>query len=444
MFRPLMTIGVGCLALGSLRGERLILSGVRHAPLGAGSRISVDLNGEFRFRQERLSSPDRIYFDIAGARVASGIRRAIDVDGRLVRRIRVAQTQPNVARVVIDLTGDSTAKASADGRRLVIEIRPRGAESTAPVAAPQPPKPPVPAPFVRPTVAAAMPIAQPPAPLAEPAVAAVATAALPKPPIPEGAMASPAQRNRTGGRSLTRALGLKLGKVVIDPGHGGHDVGTSTGGRLYEKDIVLDVSRRLAALIEERLGSEVILTRTEDVFVPLERRTEIANEVRADLFLSIHANSSPYRSVTGAETYYLNFTADRADLEVAARENAGSERSISDLSELIRKIALKDKLEESREFAARVQSSLQELHARSTGRTRNRGVKKAPFLVLIGASMPSVLTEIGFISNAQEEKLLRNPEHRQKIAEAICEGVARYAETLSHFKPVKVAARKSE
>ncbi len=444
MSRPLVVIGVACLALVSLRGERLSLTGVRHASIGGGLRITVDLSGDFRFRQERLASPDRVYFDIAGAQIAPGVRRTLDIDNTLVKRIRVAQTQPSVARVVIDLADDCTATASGGSGRLVIEIRPRGEESRTPPAAPvvteAAPRPTI----VRPAVAEIMPPAPAPAPV-------VAVAAGPPPPKadiaeppPAGAVASPAQRNRSGGRSLTRVLGLKLEKVVIDPGHGGHDVGTSGAGRLYEKEIVLDISKRLAALIEERLGSEVILTRSDDVFVPLERRTEIANQHKADLFLSVHANSSPYRGVTGVETYYLNFTSDRNDLEVAARENAGSERSISDLSELIRKIALKDKLEESREFAARIQSSLHELHARTTGKTRNRGVKKAPFVVLIGASMPSVLTEVGFVSNAQEEKLLRSSEHRQKVAEAIFAGVARYAETLSHFKPVKVAARKSE
>jgi N-acetylmuramoyl-L-alanine amidase len=244
----------------------------------------------------------------------------------------------------------------------------------------------------------------------------------------------PAQQNRSGNRSLTRVLGLKLNRVVLDPGHGGHDHGTTGRSGVVEKELVLDVSKRLGKLIEERLGAEVVFTRTDDTFIHLEDRTRIANEQRADLFLSIHANSSPYKTVSGTETYYLSFTRSRADMEVAARENAGSQRSIHELSDLLRKIALQDKAEESREFAARIQASAYELAVQANGKIRNRGVKKAPFVVLIGAKMPSILTEIGFVSNAREELLLKQGDHRQKIAEALYKGIYQYAETLSHFR----------
>jgi len=247
----------------------------------------------------------------------------------------------------------------------------------------------------------------------------------------------PAKRNTTGDRSLTRVLGLKLGRVVLDPGHGGHDAGTHGASGLCEKDVVLDVAQRLGALIEARLGSEVIYTRTDDTFIPLEERTQIANDRKADLFLSIHANSSPFRTVAGVEAYYLNFTTSRTALDVATRENASSERSVFDLREVLQKIALKDKIDESREFAARLDASLYGLSSKSNPGAKNRGVKKAPFVVLIGASMPSVLAEIGFLTNAGDEALLKKPEHRQKIAEALYKGVANYAETLSHFQVAK-------
>ena len=182
--------------------------------------------------------------------------------------------------------------------------------------------------------------------------------------------------------------------------------------------------------MQDRLGSEVVLTRTDDTYVPLEGRTKIANDAKADLFLSIHANSSPVKSVTGVETYYLNFTTSRAALDLAARENAPAESSIFDLKDVLEKIALRDKIDESREFASRLQTSLYTLTKTSTP-AKNRGIKKAPFVVLIGAQMPSVLAEIGFLTNSNDEALMRKTEHRQKIAEALYKGIAAYAESLS-------------
>jgi len=233
---------------------------------------------------------------------------------------------------------------------------------------------------------------------------------------------------------MIRVLGLKVGRIVIDPGHGGHDTGTVGPEGLREKDLVLDVAKRLGALIEERMNSEVIYTRSDDTFIPLEQRTEIANQAKADLFLSIHANSSPLRSANGIETYYLNFTTSKAALDLAARENAGSQKSVFELQDLLEKIALRDKVDESREFASRIQSALFAFSAKNDSRMRDRGIKKAPFVVLIGASMPSVLAEIGFISNVHEEGVMKRGEYRQRLAEALYKGVASYAGTLSHFQ----------
>ena len=251
--------------------------------------------------------------------------------------------------------------------------------------------------------------------------------------VGEGSKPIAASRNSSGGRSLTRALGLKLGRVVIDAGHGGHDEGTRGPTGLLEKDLVLDVAQRLGALIEEQLGAEVVYTRTTNVFVPLEERTAIANRAEADLFLSLHANSSPYRSISGSEVYYLSFTTSKDALDVAARENASTGKSIHELEGLLKKIALSEKVTESSEFAARIQRELYGTWAKLSGATRNRGVKKAPFVVLIGANMPSVLAEIGFISNPHDEALLKKPEQRQKIAEALFRGVNAYASTLSRM-----------
>jgi N-acetylmuramoyl-L-alanine amidase len=190
----------------------------------------------------------------------------------------------------------------------------------------------------------------------------------------------------------------------------------------------------LGKLIEDGMGAEVIYTRSDDTFVPLEGRTALANEKKADLFLSIHANSSSVPRVSGIETYYLNFTDSKDALDVASRENASSEKSVFELRDIIQKITLHDKAEESREFAGRIQTSLFALSARNFPAEKNRGVRKAPFVVLIGANMPSVLAEIGFLSNPKEEALLKKPDYRQKLAESLYRGLSRYAEGLSHFQ----------
>ncbi len=247
-----------------------------------------------------------------------------------------------------------------------------------------------------------------------------------------------AQPTASGDRSLIRALGLKIGKIVIDPGHGGHDTGTIGPNGLEEKDLVLEVGRRLGKLLETRLGAEVVYTRKDDTFIPLETRTAIANQQRADLFISVHANSSQDADARGVETYYLNFTSSPEALEVAARENAVSEKSIYELQDLVKKIALKEKIEESREFAGDVQESLHSGLAAKSPAIRNRGVKKAPFIVLIGANMPSILAEISFVSNPADEHRLETSEYRQRIAESLYRGIAKYVNGLSG---VKVASK---
>jgi N-acetylmuramoyl-L-alanine amidase len=249
-----------------------------------------------------------------------------------------------------------------------------------------------------------------------------------------GPVATPAKRDTGGDRSLVRVLGLKLGRVVIDPGHGGHDTGTIGSGGLMEKDLVLDVALRLGKLITQQLGADVVYTRSGDVFIPLEQRTEIANSEKADLFISIHANSSPEPKASGVETFYFNLTSDKVGLDLATRENATSTSSISDLNDLLHKAVLQNKLEESREFAQKIQAALWTTSLKMNSRARNRGVRQAPFVVLIGASMPSILAEIGFVSNPHDERLLRRADQRQKVAEALLKGVTQYASTLSHVQ----------
>jgi N-acetylmuramoyl-L-alanine amidase len=237
-----------------------------------------------------------------------------------------------------------------------------------------------------------------------------------------------------GQTSLVRALGLKIGRIVIDAGHGGHDSGTIGAEGIEEKDVVLDVALRLGKALHDRLGAEVVYTRSDDTFIPLETRTAIANKAQADLFLSIHANSSSDASARGVETYYLNFTSSPDALETAARENAVSDQSIHQLSELVKKIALKDKISESREFAGDVEASLYGGLQRGNAGLKDRGVKKAPFVVLIGANMPSILAEISFVTNLKDADQLRQPEYRQRVADSLYKGVAKYAGGLSGVK----------
>lgn len=240
--------------------------------------------------------------------------------------------------------------------------------------------------------------------------------------------------NADGERSLIRALGLKIGKIVVDAGHGGHDTGTIGPNGLEEKDLVLDVALKLGKLLEDKLGAEVVYTRDDDTFIPLETRTAIANKEQADLFISIHANSSGDPTARGVETYYLNFTSRADALEVAARENAVSEKSIHELQDLVKKIALKEKIGESREFASDVQRSLYAGLSSRSPSLRNRGVKKAPFVVLIGANMPSILAEISFVSNPDDAKKLKTNDYRQRIADSLYKGVFRYVNSLSGIK----------
>jgi N-acetylmuramoyl-L-alanine amidase len=436
--------------LQTARAEPLKVTGVRFWSLGDATRVAIQTNGEFRYHFERLPKPDRIFFDLLGAKPPSGNGRVhvIPVGDRLLKQIRVAETQREITRVVLDLEPgvEYTASQLSSPDRLMIELRPVGGKSVPDAArsvtgaqklvepadetpAPQVPLPPPAGPAPAPVNA--------PAGGSNPPVQSAPPAETPT----QDFIPQQAARNRTGDRSLTRVLGLKLGRVVLDPGHGGHDTGTISPSGFTEKNLVLDVALRLGKLIEQGMGSEVLFTRGDDTYQPLEARTQFANDRKADLFLSIHANASSYRAASGSEVYYLNFTTSKTALDVASRENASSERSLHQLQELVQKIALKDKIEESREFASRIQSAVWGTLARDTPDAPNRGVKKAPFVVLIGAAMPSVLVEIGFVSNPREEALLKRSEHRQRIAEALYKGISQYASTLSHFQTPGPAGR---
>src|SRR3989475_1978407 len=412
-------------------------------------RVVVDVTGDITFTQGDAKDPDRVFIDISPARMSSALLgKQWPVKSGLLQQIRIGQYDVSTVRVVldvgtigrvtsftlrdpdrliIDVLGKETADVYSDGDRAAASVK--SAPNEDPAAAQDQPKP------------AAKRVAivkEAPDKSADPRPS---TAASQRPLTDaEARIITPAKPPNAGARSLVRSLGLKLSRVVIDAGHGGHDVGSTGPGGYTEKELVLDVALRLRDLIETELSAEVVMTRTGDTFVPLESRTAIANQQGADLFISIHANSSRIRNAHGIETYFLNFTSSREALETASRENAASERSIHELQDLVKKIMLRDKLEESRELAQHIQRAL----AGRKGAGLDRGVKQAPFVVLIGANMPSILSEVCFISNPGEEKFVKAAENRQAIAESLFEGVRSYAESLSGTKAAKTQEKTQE
>jgi N-acetylmuramoyl-L-alanine amidase len=429
---------------------------VRFWSFGDVTRIAIQTQGQYQLTSDQVDDPPRLYFDLNGLLPPASAHHGIEtfqVGDHRLKKIRLAEVNPGTTRVVFDLEGpvDVVSSQLVNPDRLMIELRPKdisahplpGTRSTTgsrrtefpapinavPAAAPSTPSAVSNVPPARASVAPAPNLSAPAASI-PPASSMRAPAPTPAP----AASASPAHRDSSGDRSLVRIFGLKMGKVVIDAGHGGHDTGTIGPNGLMEKDLVLDVALRLGALITQRLGAQVVYTRSEDVFIPLEDRTRIANDERADLFISIHANSSPEPSATGVETYYFNLTSDKTGLDLAMRENATSASAISDLNDLLHKAVLQTKMEESRDFAQRVQSSLWAGSVKMNSRSRDRGVRQAPFVVLIGATMPSILAEVGFVSNPHDEKLLKKSDQRQKIAEALFKGISQYASSLSHVQ----------
>ena len=433
------------------------------------TRVTIDLEDLVQYASARIRNPDRIFFDLHAARLTPELaRQNIHVEGDLLSAVRVAQNQAGVVRVVLNVNGvkDYTASLLTNPPQLVIDLYPdtRGPAVRAAKAKRDATQGPGAEPGVQPVSTAATRVEPfgPPAAAAGAASGSISTppsstanSAAPAPSnsslVPPGSAksrtknaksvsakpdliqpANAAQPTRDGQSTLTRTLGLKIGRIVIDPGHGGHDTGTIGPTGLMEKDLCLDVAVRLGKIIQARLpGTEVVYTRSDDTFIPLEERTRIANESKADLFISIHANSSHDHAARGIETYYLNLKGSPDAMEVAARENATAQESIHDLEDMVKKIARSEKIDESREFAADIQESLARRIQKLNKTVKDRGVRKAPFVVLVGADMPSILTEISFLSNPADERLLKNPEHRQRVAEGLYQGMANYLQSLN-------------
>ncbi len=447
------------------------------------TRIVIDVQDQVKYQASRIHNPDRIYFDLQKARLSPPLLgKTVEVNGTFLKNIRVAQNQAGVVRVVLDVdkVKDYSVFLLPDPYRLVVDVYghpPPTVKAELPAAPDKMP--------AREIAKAAPPAAPPGTENSDPAnakhektsgkhaehappgpekpittVTVLAGDEPDKPPV-EPARSPKAERSRAakatreaaskmtppsvpkythdGQLPLTRALGLKIGRIVIDPGHGGHDTGTIGPTGLMEKDLCLDVALRLGKIIRQRLpGAEVVYTREDDTFISLESRTIVANQAKADLFISIHANSSRDHGTRGVETYYLNFSPSAEAMEVASRENALAQGSIHDLQEIVNKIARNEKVEESRELATDIQDSLAK-RMKTVNRTlKDRGVRKAPFVVLIGANMPSVLSEISFISNPADEQMLKKPENRQRVAEGLFHGVESYLQSinsLSYYPP---------
>lgn len=397
------------------------ITSIRRAIVGDTVRITIELDAEVTFHEERIYNPTRVFVDFPGTRASADlIDRTIRFDGNvdLVRQVRIGRHPNNTTRVVLDAEGVTRYSVYPlyDPYRLVIDCVRASSDAAQLLASHQ---------FL-PDWGRQLPDAT--------ARAAALIAEALTPPAADGAAPAPAApvgKSVGGGFTIARQLGLGVERIAIDPGHGGHDPGAKGKG-ITEAALVLDLALRLEKLLQKVPDTEVILTRRTDDFVPLQERTAIANREGADLFLSIHANASSAQQARGVETYFLNFAENLNAAAVAARENAASGQAMADLPDIVKAIALNNKLDESRDFAAVVQRAMVDRLRASNKTLKDLGVKQAPFVVLIGAAMPSVLTEVSFVTNTQEARLLKIGAYRQRIAEALFNAIRKYQTALKN------------
>ncbi len=420
------------------------IKSIKRTVLPDAVRLVIEMDAEAPFHDERITDPDRLFVDLASTQAVPALSEQtlrFTSDSDIVRQVRVGKQAGRATRIVLDAAGVSTYSIYAlyEPYRLVIDCV-RGAR-------PAPPPLPIVGKYFIAAWARKLPSASPvsaaliQAALTKPALAPEAAT----PPATVAAAAPPAgapDRNENGGFSMARQLGLGVSRIVIDPGHGGHDPGAQGNG-VSEAELVLDVALRLEKLLQKS-GTDVVLTRRTDDFVALGERTAIANRESADLFLSIHANASEDGSARGVETYFLNFANNLSAASVAARENAASGQAMGALPDFVKAIALNNKLDESKDFATYVQRSMVEKLRAANRTTRDLGVKQAPFVVLIGAAMPSVLAEISFVTNPQEAKLLKSSAYRQRIADALFAAVKKYQLALRSVNGQAASANEEE
>jgi N-acetylmuramoyl-L-alanine amidase len=394
---------------------RATIRAVSVAPLPKGDRLVIEFDREVLFSSERIMNPERVFFDLQQVDFASSVQSGAEgLTGSRLRGVRLGRQDGQIARVVLEVT--DTARHSVyqmyHPYRLVIDL-----ESD---------------------VAPSAPSSKPPAsPTSGPSAPAPTVA--PPPIAPAGTPSiGPASTTSGGDYTLARQLGLGVSRIVIDAGHGGTDPGAKANG-VEEAALVLDIALRVEKILKQQPGIDVILTRRTDVYIPLEERTAIANREGADLFLSIHANAARRATARGVETYFLNFATNPEAEAVAARENATSGKSMGNLPKLVQQITLNTKVKESREFAQMVQTSMIRGLRAQTKAVIDLGVKQAPFVVLIGAEMPSVLAEISFITNKAEASLLKNDAYKQRIAQSLADAVLKYQASLKKISTVAVA-----
>ncbi|CAH2031449.1 N-acetylmuramoyl-L-alanine amidase [Trichlorobacter ammonificans] len=372
------------------------------------TRIAIALDRDTTWKSNELDKgsagkPGRIFIDIQNARLGPAVKDIPIGDG-LLKKVRVAQFKPGVVRIVLDTDNFKDYKIFplSDPARLIIDVRGERREEIHRLEA---------------TLSSQVQEAAVPAP------AAPAKAEQPVPPPPLPAAEKPAKGRKTPPVS-------KIRRIVVDPGHGGHDPGAVGPTGLQEKEVVLSIGLKLRELLKEELGLDVVMTRSTDVFIPLEERTAIANKVGADLFVSIHANAAPNRSAAGIETYYLNLAKTEKVAQLAAKENGTTLEKVSVLQAILFDLMANYKLNDSAHLAEEIQRALYKATKSRYPETKNLGVKQGPFYVLVGATMPSILTEVAFISNSVEEAHLRNPAYLHLAAEGIMEGVRSYIASL--------------
>jgi len=415
------------------------LKDVQRTVLQDGIRITVELDAEIAYHQEEIENPRRLFFDLKGVKAPAHLQDAtLKFDDDVVRELRLGRHPQSTTRLAIDLNGIASYSVYPlyGPYRIVIDLQRDAAHKPAThasAAATHATDPDAPKPFMPPVLSV-----EAKAPAAGLMVAVRPPTPPPPAPLPSKQKSVPPlapAANSNGKFSLSRQLGLTVSRIVIDAGHGGHDPGAHGNG-VNEADLTLDVALKLQKLLEAQPGFEVVMTRDTDDFIPLQERTAIANREGADLFLSIHANASRNAQARGIETYFLNFATNPEAEAVAARENATSGQPMHALPDIVKAIALNNKINESRDFAATVQRSMVKRLGAKNHTIRDLGVKQAPFVVLIGAGMPSVLAEISFVTNKQEGTLLKTQAYRQQIAQALFEAVLNYQQGLNRINGV--------
>lgn len=379
-----------------------LVTDVRHWSSFDASTVAIDLGDQVQYEAHRLSSPERIYFDLHDTKLASNLSgKIIEVGDGLLTRVRVAQPMASVTRVVLETKGGSNFSVSLEPNpyRLVVQVR--GQHSTQDETQAK--------------------VNLFPA-LSEPQKTKFVA------PVPSASR-----------EDMQLRAHVPKFRIVLDAGHGGWDLGTVGRRGLLEKDVVLEIAQRLGRLLERRLGSEVIFTRKDDAYIPLDQRADLANQTQADLFVSIHANYSDLASARGVETYYTNLFSAPGSREIEKRENAGMNKPVMPVS--LSSLELRDKVEESRRLAASVQRALYDTLAAQSPTIRDRGVKEASFVVLRGTAMPSILAEVSFVSSPTDEQNLESSIYRQQIAEALYKGIARYAAAPHRVKMASTSAK---